>query len=125
VSNLVINTASVEYVKVPVDVVKDGVVYDPTSMVVTFAFVAGHDLTDATWTTGGWETDDAGQHWARCLVGTDTNGVILAAGKYNVYVRVDDNPEDPVRVAAGQLVVQGSASVARALSAAGSASLTA
>lgn len=112
-SNLVINTASVEYIKVPVTVVKDGVVYDPTSGGVEFAFVTGHDLTGTTWTTGSWETDAAGDHWARCLIGTDTNGVVLAPGKYNVFVRVNDSPEDPVRPAVGQLVVQGAGAVSR------------
>jgi len=99
-----ISVASKEYVRALVDVTKDGVVFNPTSDGVQFAFTAIENLSTApTWNTGSWETDPVtGKHYARCLVGP--GAVVLAVGAYVVHVKITDDPQIPA-IKAGTLTV--------------------
>lgn len=95
-----ISTTSLEYVRVQVDAIKNGAVYDPTTDVVAFAFLdrgKGNDLSGASWLVGSWETSPAGTHYARCLIGPGGGVATLAAGAYSVWVKISDSPEIPIK----------------------------
>jgi len=72
--------------------------YDPTADTVQFAFTAqGAVPAVGDWKTGSWETvtGPPTQYKAKCLVGP--GGTIeLAKGVYEVWVKITDNPEQPV-----------------------------
>jgi hypothetical protein len=83
-----------EFIKVPVQVVANGLSYDPHLDTVVMAFPA-RGVDPAVWIQSAWESDGAGGWQARCLVGP--GGTIqLAAGTYDVWVKITDNPEVPV-----------------------------
>jgi len=90
-----ISQYSSEYVRVRVEAEKAGVDFNPTADAVVFAFpVVGADPD--TWYAATWETE-AGtppRYHAMCLVGTTA---ILTEGTYDVYVKVTDDPEIPVK----------------------------
>jgi hypothetical protein len=71
--------------------------YDPTSDTVQFAFTLETypETSPSVWYTGSWVTFPGPAYWAQCLVGP-VNGVILAQGLYQVWVKVTDNEEVPV-----------------------------
>lgn len=93
---------SLEYVLVPVSLKESGLLIDPTSDTVSLAFTAeGVAPVTGDWQTGTWETDATttpDTYSARCLVGPNGD-VTLAVGVYDVWVRVTDSPEVPVRKA--------------------------
>ena len=93
-----VSVASLEYVRVRVRAKKQGVVYNPTVSDVEFAFTGKGGLTaQTTWVPGVWETDGS-DHYAMCLVGPGPNSAVeLDTGNYKVWVRVVDNPEQPVK----------------------------
>jgi hypothetical protein len=93
----VLSRLSLEYVKVPVSVTINGVAYDPHFDVVQMAFpVRQAEPVAGDWKVASWETDGAGGWMVRCLVGP--GGVVaLAAGAYDVWVKITDVPEQPVR----------------------------
>jgi hypothetical protein len=78
---------------------KLGVAYDPSGDVVKWAFVApGSTVSAASWTAGTWETVGT-NYKARILVGAGAavgGDVTLAAGTYEAYWKVTDNPEAPI-----------------------------
>lgn len=99
---LTISTLSTEYVRVPVQAQVNGTDIDPTGDTVQMAFVAQGttpgptDLKPASWETD--PTVSPAIHYVRALVGP--SGVIaLAAAVWDVYVKVQDNPETPVKKA--------------------------
>lgn len=98
-----ISALSLERVKVEVAATVNGVAYNPTVDTVVMAFKRPKDTPDtADWKTASWETI-AGKYYARALVGP--GGVIeLTAGRWDVWVKVTDNPEVPVKDA-GQIEV--------------------
>lgn len=102
-----ITRESRQYVQAHVDVTIGGQPYDPTADVVEFAFTA-IGARPATWYTGGWDGSapipGSNAYRAQVLVGPGSNGPTLAAGKYAVWLRITDNPEQPV-LPVGQLVV--------------------
>lgn len=91
--------SSVQYVLVPVRFTASGVVTDPTSAVVTMAFIAdGATPVSGDFKTASWETDpttNPDTYYARCLVGTG-GAITLAVGVYRIWVKVTDSPEAPV-----------------------------
>jgi hypothetical protein len=94
-SLLEIAAETVQYVRVAVSATKAGVAYNPTSCVVSFAFVPvefGETTNGATWHTGSWDTV-SGVYYAMVLVG---DGWSLAPDTYAVFVRIVDSPETPV-----------------------------
>lgn len=93
-----VSAASLEYVRVRVRAKKQGVVYDPTSSVVTFAFTGKSGLAVTTeWAAGVWEADGS-DYYAMCLVGPgEAASVTLDPGTYKVWIKIVDNPEQPVK----------------------------
>ena len=92
-----INALSTEYLRYLIQATLAGAPYNPTTDTVQFAFVAvGTEPT--TWVTGSWETIGA-QYYARVLVGP-TGGAYTgtAAATVNLYCKITDNPEIPVRL---------------------------
>lgn len=93
---LEISSLSRQYVKVPVAAKLAGAVVNPTADVVTMAFPV-HGSDPATWLAATWETDATSTpatYLARCNVGPGGT-VTLAAGTYDVWVKVTDSPEIP------------------------------
>jgi hypothetical protein len=107
VAVLTISSLSKEYVRVRVAAKNAGAVVNPTADVVEMAFtLADAEPTTPDWKTASWETDAATEpdtYFARCLVGPGGT-VTLADGTYQVWVRVTDSPEIPVKKS-GVLVV--------------------
>ncbi|WP_439947177.1 hypothetical protein [Streptomyces sp. BBFR109] len=102
-----IDRDSREYVQALVDVTVAGQPYNPTVDAVAFAFgpVGGRP---ATWYDGGWDgtqpVPGTNSYRAQVLVGPDSGGPVLAPGRYAVWIRITDNPEQPV-IPVGQLTV--------------------
>jgi len=92
---------SLEFVRVTVTN-PDMVSFDPSGDVVQFAFVSP-GKTPTTWFAGSWDTS-AGTYDAKILVGP-SGTVTLSKGRYDVYLRITDNPEIPVRLA-GNLTIE-------------------
>lgn len=95
-----LSTASLEYVRVPVSATVNGAAVDPTSDTVKFAFKSdGTTPVSGDFVAGSWETAVTGTvttYLARCLVGP-SGTTTLAAGTYQIWVKVTDNPEVPIR----------------------------
>lgn len=90
-----------EYVSFPVELVVNGNVINPTGDVVQFAFMpspADANPASGDWHTGSWYTPTPGKYGAQILVGPLNGGIVLASGLYNVWIKITDNPEVPVRV---------------------------
>lgn len=96
-----------EYVRVAVDAGRDaaGLLIDPTSLAVSMAFRTSGLPVETDWKSASWATEK-GRYLARCLVGPGgAPATPLAVGRYDVYLRLTDNPEVPVRrVGALQIV---------------------
>lgn len=99
---------SLEYVRVSASAIdEDGAAVDPTVDSVALAFVTeGATVTGSTtFISGTWETDLADPanpiYYARVLVGPLPDGdyVPTAGTSIDVYARISDNPETPVRKA--------------------------
>jgi hypothetical protein len=92
-----------EYLRYQVTATVAGAVYTPTSDVVQFAFpVTG--AQPSTWLSGSWETVGS-NYFARVLVGPTGGVVTLTAGTtYDVWMKITDSPEIPVRLV-GKLTV--------------------
>lgn len=88
-----------EYVRVAVDAGRTatGAAIDPTSLAVAMAFKASGLPADADWQPAVWSTQQ-GRYFAACLIGPGgAPALALAVGRYDVYLRLTDNPEVPVR----------------------------
>lgn len=83
--------------KLETDITADS---DPTALVVSFAFVQGDDRP-TTFTAGTWDGAyaDGKATAVTPTIGTtgSTAAVKLAPGAWDVYVKVADSPEIPVR----------------------------
>lgn len=95
-----LSAASLEYVQAFVTATVQGAPYNPTSDAVAFAFIApGTSPVGAQWYSGSWDSTSANSgtnsYIAQCLVGPGGT-VQLAAGSYQVWVQITDNPEVPV-----------------------------
>lgn len=93
--SLRISALTREFIRYPVSARRDGVDIDVTVDPVEFALTP-HRVAPATsdWNVGAWETDGS-ITLARILVGP--SAVPLTAGRYDVWIRISDNPEVPVR----------------------------
>lgn len=87
-----------EYVMALVSIKKSGVFVNPTSDIIQMAFpVVGSP--PVTWLDGSWETDNSTgtpRYYARCLIGPGGEAE-LAVDDYEVFMKVTDDPEVPVR----------------------------
>lgn len=103
-----ISSASNEFIRVRVNAKESGVVVNPTTDAVSFAFPSDAGAPGA-FTAGSWETDATttpDTYYARIRVGGTGSGATkeLANGNYHVYVKITDSPEVPVLLS-GTLVV--------------------
>lgn len=102
-----ISTASTEYVLARVTARVSGGFANPTTNTVQMAFLATQLAPiSGDWKSASWETDAVSEpdtYYARCLVGP-AGTVTLAAGDYEVWVKITDSPENPV-LRCGQLRV--------------------
>jgi len=93
-----LSSLSTEYIRAEVSATEAGEPVDPTGGAVEFAF-KDTDVEPAggDWKTGEWETDPAVSpvYYARILIGP--SGETLADGKYNVWLKIANSPEIPVR----------------------------
>jgi hypothetical protein len=102
-----IDRSSREYVQAAVQATVQGQPYNPTGDVVEFAFttVSGRP---STWYPGGWDgispISGSAAYRAQILVGPGSSGPTLTPGTYTVFIRITDNPEQPV-IPIGQLAV--------------------
>lgn len=102
-----IDRDSRQYVQAHVEVTVTGQPFNPTADPVEFAFTAvgGRPVT---WYSGGWDgikpVPGTNAYRAQVLVGPGSSGPTLAPGRYAVWLRITDNPEQPV-MPVGQLVV--------------------
>jgi hypothetical protein len=97
-----LSALSLEYVRVPVSATLSGVATNPTTDTVQMAFPAtGVDPVAGDWKAATWEPDTSvtpNVYYARCLVGPGGT-VTLAVGRWDVWLKVSDNPEIPARKA--------------------------
>ena len=106
---LIISHLSTEYVLVPIAATKAGVAYNPTGDVLQFAFMPTPTQIPGVsdWVAGVWESVPSNilyPYNAKCLVGPTGGTISLGMGTYVIYLKITDNPEQPVLVG-GQLVV--------------------
>jgi hypothetical protein len=98
----IIDPESKEFVRVPVAASEAGADINVTTQPVAIAIVPTGAKPDVgAWKTAEWETDpssDPDTYYARLLIGPTSGNFILTLGEiYDVYVRVTDNPEIPIR----------------------------
>jgi hypothetical protein len=102
-----IDRSSRAFVQASVRASVQGEPYNPTADVVEFAFteVSGRPVT---WYSGGWDgtgpISGSTAYRAQVLVGPGSTGPTLTPGMYTVFIRITDNPEQPV-IPVGQLTV--------------------
>lgn len=103
-----ISASSLEYIRVQVAAYTAGAAVNPTTDAVQMAFMVGSAVpASSDWKTATWDTDSTtvpATYRARCLVGTG-GAVTLTPGTYQVWVKVTDTPETPVKLAGPLRVV--------------------
>jgi hypothetical protein len=93
-----LSVISLEYIKVPVNVKKNGVYVDPSAANVYMAFLSTRTAAPITndWKTSSWEPGLGNKYYIRCLVGPGGT-TTLTAGIYWVWIKIVDSPETPIR----------------------------
>lgn len=89
---------STQYVQVLVQAAGVSGPYNPTGDAVAFAFTPDSlpPAAPSAWVTGSWVTYPGPQYWAQVLIGPANGGTILAAGAWQCWLKITDNPEVPV-----------------------------
>ena len=93
-----------EYLAYPEQVLVAGLPINPVADTVQFAFMPNPTNTDpgsGDWHSGQWYTTGLGgsnAYFAEILVGPGAGGIPLGVGLYNVWVKITDNPQVPVRL---------------------------
>jgi hypothetical protein len=92
---------STEYIQIPVWASQQGQPYDPSGDVVQFAFTPP-GAGPVTWVPGDWWTaaQPDGSRVAFILVGPANGGTPLGDGIWDMWMKIADSPEVPVRVVA-------------------------
>lgn len=92
---LKIPSDSVEYIRVPFELVRAGEVVNVSGYDVSLAYTAGKETLPTVWVAGDWELVDS-VWYARALTGP---GAPFApgVGTWALWVKVDASPETPVR----------------------------
>ncbi|MFE5140320.1 hypothetical protein ACFRDV_22030 [Streptomyces fagopyri] len=102
-----VDRESREFVPAEVTVTVQGEPYNPTHDIVEFAFTA-IGARPTVWWPGGWDGSQpipgTNAYRAQVLTGPDSGGPAFTKGKYAVFIRITDNPEQPV-IPVGQLTV--------------------
>lgn len=105
---LTLSSLSTEYVRVAVSATTSGAAVDPTADTVQMAFTAeGVAPVAGDWKTSSWEVDattNPDTYYARCLVGP-SGTVALSAALFDVWVKISDSPEVPIRKAGSIRVI--------------------
>lgn len=104
---------STEAVQLLVEAIQGGAVYNPTGDPVAVAFVAMPSSGPApapaagssAWNAATWETDPGPQYWASCMVGPAGGVVTLAAGGYQVFVKISDGSSGEVPILPGPVLL--------------------
>jgi hypothetical protein len=89
-----------KYLAYPVTALVGGAAYNPTADTVQFAFMpnpANQNPGSGDWHNGNWAATGTNTYLAQCLIGPANNGVVLAVGNWNVWIKITDNPEVPVQ----------------------------
>ena len=101
-SSLSLSSLSREYIKIKVAGYRGGLLIDPSAFTVEFGFTALASPPEEpdTWYPGDWETvllhGTPVHYLARVLIGPGSD-VVLADGTYDVWVKIYDTQERPVR----------------------------
>lgn len=90
---ITISRHSTEFLRFLVKARLVGQLYNPTADTLKFSLPT-KGSQPSTWVDGEWETVGR-DYFAMVLVGP--GGVNLTAGDYDVYVKITDSPEVPVR----------------------------
>ena len=98
----IISALSKEFIRVPVTATEAGASVNVSLQPVAIAVIpTGTTPVTLDWKTAEWEVDattDPDTYYARLVIGPTSTNVTLTAGEiYDVYVRVTDNPEVPIR----------------------------
>lgn len=94
---ITISSASLEFVRYAVKATVGGnASYNPTSDTLQFGFTSSPSKQPTTWYPGSWEVDAGSVYVARCLIGP-SGTVALPAATYNVWIKITDDPEIPVK----------------------------
>lgn len=94
--SLRISALTLEYLRYPITARRDGADIDPTGDAVAFAVVAARtEPVSGDWKVGEWEID-GDTTYARVLVGPGGT-ITLTPERYDVWLRITDDPEIPVR----------------------------
>jgi hypothetical protein len=103
---ITVSSLSREYVRVPVFAKVNGVSVKLTTATIEMAFKDNNTAPlEADWQNGVWEYDKgAGTYYAQCLVGPGGE-IALPAGFYEVWIRINLDPELVVRKV-GTLIVE-------------------
>lgn len=88
-----LSSLSTEYLRYTVTATVNGIPYNPSGDTVSFAFPAS-GVSPSTWYTGSWEQVGT-TYVARILIGP--GGQAISGGTYDVWIKVTDSPEIPVR----------------------------
>ena len=95
---LTLSRLSTEYVQIQVTFTIAGAPQNPTGDAVSMAFMdSGAIPVSGDWHAASWETAGT-SYFAQCLVGP--GGVVLPPGAYVCWLKIQDNPEVPVRAPA-------------------------
>lgn len=93
-SRLTLSTSSRTYIRVAISATEGGVTVNPTNKPVYFSFPdVGESILGQTWSDASWETSGS-TYYARILVGPQ-GGLVLPAGSYEVWVKIDEGVERP------------------------------
>ncbi len=93
---MTISVLSREYICVEVEAGLNGVSSDPTADTVQLALMVSGSPSSGDWKTGSWETS-LGKYYARLEVGPGSTVGAKTAGKYDLWIKITDSPEAPVR----------------------------
>ena len=107
-SQIGISQLSTQYIFIPIAATKNGLPYNPIGDVVQFAFAPTPTYVPQSgdWVAGTWETDTTNALYpysAACLIGP-SGTINLGIGTFIIYLKIRDNPEQPVLIC-GQLQV--------------------
>lgn len=96
---------STEYVLVPFGARASGAAVDPSTLPVAVAFTSpGAEPAEGDWASASWQPDGAGG-WDACILAGPDGDADPVVGAHDVWLRVTSDPEIPVLLALGRLVV--------------------
>jgi hypothetical protein len=106
VSTVQVYAGSVQYLRYPVAVTDEtGATVDPTGDTVRIAFQPARSTDPLDWQAAEWVTDATttpDTYYVRALLGQTP--FVLAAGVFDCFIKISDNPETPI-LSAGTLYV--------------------